>query len=264
MRYLYSKLVWVSSNDDCCHKWACASTGRVMKVRPATRIGNSVWNVPILSHTFLNKWQHGFPFHGSQFPSFIGVFDRVKCALGHLLCVSITNYACCLHAVFHCCAQCGPAGMCNFSWRIILNDVDMEIFQLNSLMCAQKNVCYRLLGLIGAIDLCAIVLGSTVMGVLSIIGIPYCLYRWTFKMMSSCCGCKQLLRLHKSDLNSVVWFSYIAACAVLALCRCAQMHSAQMLNRLFVFFCWLIKQPISIIYSIKMKYFLFLTFFTLI
>jgi hypothetical protein len=31
---------------------------------------------------------------------------------------------------------------------------------------------------------------------------------------------------------SVAWFSYLTACAVLALCRCMQMYSAQMMNRL--------------------------------
>jgi hypothetical protein len=148
----------------------------------------------------------------------------VECAAGHILCVPVASDARSVHAVLHRHSQCRFAGsvvhLCS-----------------NVIECAQKNVCYQLLALIGTIDMGAIILGGTLEGVLSIVGIPYCLHRWPFKTLSCCCACNHAAfpSFHppqSSRLLSVAWFSYVATCAVLALCRCAQMRSEHMMQRL--------------------------------
>jgi hypothetical protein len=93
------------------------------------------------------------------------------------------------------------------------------------------------MAVIAAIDIGAILVGGTVTGAMSVIGLPYCLHRTFFKIYGFGGACRFQISVKKQQQHIfacvlVSWSSYVAACIVLALSRCSQMHSTEMAQRL--------------------------------
>jgi hypothetical protein len=64
-------------------------------------------------------------------------------------------------------------------------------------------VSYQILAVIAAIDMSAIFFSGTAEGLLSIAGVPYCLYKLPFRLMAVCCECMLLLIVFATKINKL-------------------------------------------------------------
>ncbi len=67
-------------------------------------------------------------------------------------------------------------------------------------------MCYRLMAVIAVIDIGAILVGGTMTGVLSIIGLPYCLHQTFFKLYNFCAACRFYGRINKANSFNYLYF----------------------------------------------------------
>jgi len=144
---------------DQCHKIYHKLTGRAMRVLPVTRTGHTGCSeTSVLCPTKkvpISKPQFQFLFCRTvdivfccmvlKMSRYVGVFHKVECTIGHILCVSITIYARRLHTVSHCHAQCWNAGI----WIYIIKKClfgeifqhSIELYNLDSYICVHRRTC---------------------------------------------------------------------------------------------------------------------------